>query len=80
MLYVYKLKDQNQFTTEGYVSTEKPLSSEQRSLFRTLLVNAKAYSGSNTQAVKRAINEFNEACPMAGMQAHDPNIQATIEF
>lgn len=80
MPYVYKLKDQNMLTTEGYVSTERPLSAEQRLLFHTLLVNAKTYSGSNTQAIKQAIKTFNEACPMANMQAHDPNIYATIEF
>ena len=80
MPYVYKLKDQNMLTTEGYVSTERPLSAEQRLLFRTLLVNTKTYSGSNTQAIKHAIKKFNEACPMTGMQAHDPNIYATIEF
>lgn len=80
MPYVYELKADDTFETQGFVSTESKLSLDQQRLFHTLLVNAKAYSGSHTQAIKTAIAQFNTSCPNTKMKSHDPNVQAVIEF
>ena len=78
--YVYKLRDNDTLETQGFISAETKLSLDQQRLFRTLLINAKAYSGSCTQAIKTAINQFNASCPNTKIKEHDPGIQAIIEF